>query len=111
MNSFFTRAPIPERPENLWNFREQRGITPNDSDSFGYSREQWEDLHRWAMRNNMVWNQVHRATEGSGMFEVDRLKMLAAELLRANEDLMTNLLERASLSPNPIVIVKPEAEL
>ncbi len=66
----------------------------------------WEDLDRWGMMQHAYWHDIRRRTEwADGMSEIDKLRLLAGEMLRLNVDLMDRLLQTARLLPFPPVFV------
>lgn len=71
----------------------------------------WDDLDRWGRWNHPHWNDIQRRVEwATGMSEVDKLRLLAGEMLRLNVDLMERLMEMARLSPvPPIFVPNPES--
>lgn len=71
-----------------------------------HALEGWEELDLWGMHNHGHWNAIRRRTEwAEGMSELDKLRLLAGEMLRLNVDLMKRYLELGRLMPVPPIFV------
>lgn len=79
----------------------------------GYAVTGFDEVDKYGYRNSTLWNNVRRHCEKNKIAEIDRLKILARELLRQNEELsgqlikaaensMTNFLVRPSSDGNPV---------
>lgn len=66
----------------------------------------WDDLDRWGRWNHPHWAAIQRRTEwATGMSEIDKLRLLAGEMLRLNVELTERNLEVARMMPpSPIFI-------
>lgn len=69
----------------------------------------WTDLDTWGMRNHPHWHALRRMTESfASMSEVDKLRMIAGELLRLNVTILNENIEMYQRTLTPTVVVKSD---
>ncbi len=72
----------------------------------------WKELDQWGCYNHAHWRAIRDRTEwAEGMSEIDKLRLLAGEMLRLNVDLMERYLETARLLPVPPIFIPENSEL
>ena len=65
----------------------------------------WEELNNWAIPNHPLWSHIQRRLHWEeGMSEVDKLRLLASELLRENIELRQAKLDEVLKSPHRILL-------
>jgi hypothetical protein len=65
----------------------------------------WDELNRWAMINHPQWAAIQRRlVSADGMSEIDKLRLLAGEMLRRNVDLIEREMDELRRSPMRIFI-------
>lgn len=74
-----------------------------------YEVEGWNEVNLWANRNCAIWRAITDRTAFAGMSEVDILKMIAAELMRQNEE-MQRQLWNAAMKHGPSIFL-PNTEM
>jgi hypothetical protein len=89
------KPPIPEI-----------SILPSTEGQFNYKVD-WDEFHRWAMRNHTLWASVYHRLEFESISEMDKLKIVAYELLKQNEQQRRTITHHACTSRNTFVIPGP----
>lgn len=68
----------------------------------------WDDLDHWGRCNHGHWEAIQSQTKYAiDISEIDKLRLLAGEMLRLNVDLMVRYLEMARLMPTSPSIIAP----
>ena len=71
-----------------------------------YELKGWDELNRWGMLNHGQWCAIQqRLWWADGMSEIDKLRLLAGEMLRLNVDLMERNLELIRVFPVPPIFI------
>lgn len=66
----------------------------------------WDDLDRWGRWNHPRWAAIQRRLEWAvGMSEIDKLRLLAGEMLRLNVELGERNLEMTRMMPVPAIFI------
>lgn len=66
----------------------------------------WDDLDRWGRWNHLNWAAIQCRTEwATGMSEIDKLRLLAGEMLRLNVELAERNLELIRVMPVPPIFI------
>jgi hypothetical protein len=100
----FTGKPAEEMPVmHIWTTPTERPLHPETHELQG-----WEDLDKWGRRNHPLWSIIRRRCDWSpGMSEIDKLRLLAGEMLRMNVELERRYTELVSQQIPPLHVILP----